>query len=89
MDDWKTPDFLQSMKPKKTKRLSPCSETEIWEKDKFLSIIKYEPYKRNKTALALMWDLNARNHITEDKKYTTKRKVWRRRNLLNSVPFFC
>ncbi|MDN5846323.1 MAG: hypothetical protein L0H53_08630 [Candidatus Nitrosocosmicus sp.] len=62
MDEWKTPDFLQSIKPKKTKRLSPYSETEIWEKDEFLSIIKYEPYKRNKAALALMWDLNARNH---------------------------
>jgi hypothetical protein len=62
MDEWKTPDFLQTLKPKKTKRLSPYSETEIWEKDEFLSIIKYEPYKRNKAALALMWDLNARNH---------------------------
>ena len=28
------------IKPKKTKRLSPYSETEIWEKDEFLSIIK-------------------------------------------------
>jgi len=62
MEEWKTPDFLQTLKPKKTKRLSPYSETEIWEKDEFLSIIKYEPYKRNKAALALMWDLNARNH---------------------------
>lgn len=62
MDEWKTPDFLQTLKPKKTKRLSPYSETEIWDKDEFLSIIKYEPYKRNKAALALMWDLNARNH---------------------------
>ena len=24
--------------------------------------IKYEPYKRNKAALALMWDLSGRNH---------------------------
>ena len=62
MDEWKTPDFLQSLKPKKTKRLSPYSQTEIWDKDEFLSIIKYEPYKRNRAALALMWDLNARNH---------------------------
>ncbi len=62
MDEWKTPVFLQSLKPKKTKRLSPYSETENWDKDEFLSIIKYEPYKRNKAALALMWDLNARNH---------------------------
>ncbi len=62
MDEWTTPDFLQTIKPKKTKRLSPYSETEIWDKDEYLSIIKYEPYKRNKAALALMWDLNARNH---------------------------
>jgi integrase/recombinase XerD len=62
MDSWTTPNFLQSIKPQKTKRLSPYSETEIWDKVEFLSIIKYEPYKRNKAALALMWDLNARNH---------------------------
>ena len=62
MNEWKTPDFLHMLRPKKTKRLSPYSETEIWDKDEFLSIIKYEPYKRNKAALALMWDLNARNH---------------------------
>jgi integrase/recombinase XerD len=62
MDSWTTPNFLQSTKPQKTKRLSPYSETEIWDKVEFLSIIKYEPYKRNKAALALMWDLNARNH---------------------------
>ena len=61
MDEWTHPDFLQTIKPK-TKRLSPYSETEIWEKDEFLSIIKYEPYKRNKAALALMWDRNSRNH---------------------------
>ena len=62
MDFWKTPQFMENIKSKKTKRLSPYSETEIWDKDEFLSIIKYEPYKRNKAALALMWDLNARNH---------------------------
>jgi integrase/recombinase XerD len=62
MDLWKTPPFMVNMKPKKTKRLSPYSETEIWDKDEFLSIIKCEPYKRNKAALTLMWDLNARNH---------------------------
>ncbi len=62
MDGWKTPDFLQALRPKKTKRLSPYSETEIWDKDEFLPIIKYEHYKRNKAALALMWILNTRNH---------------------------
>lgn len=62
MEHWKTPLFMENLKPKKTKRLSPYSEIEIWDKNEFLSIIKYEPYKRNKAALALMWDLNARNH---------------------------
>jgi integrase/recombinase XerD len=62
MDLWKTPKFMESLKSKKTKRLSPYSETEIWEKDEFLSIIKYEPFKRNKAALTLLWDLDARPH---------------------------
>lgn len=62
MDSWNTPHFLLSINPQKTRRLSLYSETEIWDKDEFLSIIKYESYKRNKVALALMWDLNARNH---------------------------
>ena len=48
MDSWKTPEFIGILKPKKTKRLSPYSETEVWEKEEFLSIVKYEPYKRNK-----------------------------------------
>ena len=47
---------------KKTKRLSPYSEAEIWDKDEFLSIIKYEQFQRNKAALALLWDLDARPH---------------------------
>lgn len=59
--NWKTPDFLR-IKLLKTKRLSPYSENEIWEKDELLSIVKYEPHKRNKAILTLLWDLNARNH---------------------------
>lgn len=59
--DWVTPPFAQ-IKEKRTKRLSPYLETELWERDEILSIIKYEPYKRNKAALSLLWDLNARNH---------------------------
>ena len=62
MDLWNTPTFIDSLKPKKTKRLSPYSETEIWEKDEFLSVIKYEQFQRNKAALALLWDLDARPH---------------------------
>jgi len=58
---WKTPSFIQIRK-KKTKRLSPYSETEIWDREEVLSIVKYERYKRNKAALTLLWDLDARNH---------------------------
>src|SRR5918995_7198104 len=60
-DYWETPDFLK-IKTKKTKRISPYVESEIWEKDELLSILKYEPYKRNKAAITLMYDLNARPH---------------------------
>ena len=37
-------------------------ETELWELEELLLAIKYEPFKRNKAALALFWDLDARNH---------------------------
>jgi integrase/recombinase XerD len=30
-DEWKTPPFLQQIKKKKTKRLSPYLETEVWD----------------------------------------------------------
>jgi integrase/recombinase XerD len=59
--DWETPSFAR-IKGKKSKRLSPYSETELWERDEILSIIKYERHKRNKAALSLLWDLDARNH---------------------------
>jgi len=59
--DWTTPPFA-NIKKKKTKRISPYLESELWERDEILSIIKYEPHKRNKAALALLWDLNARLH---------------------------
>jgi len=59
--EWMTPPFAK-IKEKGTKRISPYSETELWERDEILSIIKYEPFKRNKAALTLFWDLNARNH---------------------------
>ncbi|WP_458746030.1 hypothetical protein [Candidatus Nitrosocosmicus sp. T] len=60
-DTWNTPDFI-NLKMKRTKRLSPYLETEIWEKDELITIIKYEPHKRNKAILALLWDLDARPH---------------------------
>jgi integrase/recombinase XerD len=59
--DWKTPDFVQ-IKEKKSKRSSPYSENDIWDRDELLTIIKYEPEIRNKAILALLWDLDARNH---------------------------
>jgi integrase/recombinase XerD len=59
--EWETPSFAR-IKEKRTKRLSPYSETELWERDEILSIVKYEPYLRNKAALTLFWDLDARNH---------------------------
>jgi integrase/recombinase XerD len=59
--EWETPEFVK-IKSKKTKRQSPYLETEIWDRDEILFIIKYEPYTRNKAALTLFWDLDARNH---------------------------
>ena len=59
--DWKTPDFVQ-IKEKKSKRRSPYSENDIWDRDELLTIVKYEPIIRNKVALMLFWDLDARNH---------------------------
>lgn len=61
MEEWNTPLFLK-IKEKRTKRVSPYLESELWEKDDILLITKYEPYKRNKAILTLLWDLNARNH---------------------------
>jgi hypothetical protein len=46
----------------RSKRRSPYSENDIWDRDELLTIIKYEPEIRNKAALMLFWDLDARNH---------------------------
>jgi integrase/recombinase XerD len=52
--EWQTPSFVQ-IKYKKTKRLSPYSETEVWDRDELLTIVKYEPHMRNKAeALGLI-----------------------------------
>jgi integrase/recombinase XerD len=59
--EWTNPDCA-TFKKKKTKRLSPYSQNEIWERDELLAIIKYDTQIRNKAALALFWDLDARNH---------------------------
>ena len=60
-EEWETPTFAR-IREKRSKRISPYLETESCERDELLSLIKYEPYKRNKAALALFWDLDARNH---------------------------
>ncbi len=59
--DWITPEFMK-IKKKKTKRLSPYIDSELWSKEELLLVIKYEQFKRNKAALSLLWDLDARNH---------------------------
>ena len=61
MENWETPGFLK-IKEKRTKRISPYLESELWEKENFLNIMKYENYKRNKAVLSLLWDLDARPH---------------------------
>jgi hypothetical protein len=59
--EWETPVFVR-IKNKNTKRISPYLESELWERDDILTLIKYESHGRNKAALALMWDVDGRNH---------------------------
>ena len=61
ISEWQTPRVAQ-IKKKKTSRVSPYVESELWERDDLLSVVRYESHKRNKAALTLLWDLNARNH---------------------------
>jgi integrase/recombinase XerD len=58
---WYPPEFV-NIKKKRTKRLSPYGEHEIWDIKELQAVIKYEPHKRNKAILSLLWDLNGRNH---------------------------
>jgi hypothetical protein len=50
--DWETPAFIK-IRGKKSKHQSPYIESEIWDRDELLAIVKYEPYVRNKAALTL------------------------------------
>ena len=59
--EWQTPHLAQIMK-KKTSRLSPYVESELWDRNELLNIVKYESHRRNKAALTFLWGLNARNH---------------------------
>lgn len=49
--DWETPDFVK-IKKKKSRRISPYLESELWEKEDLLTIVKYESHKRNKAILS-------------------------------------
>jgi hypothetical protein len=60
-EDLKTPEFVR-IRTKKTKRLSPYSESELWEREDILLITKYEKHRRNKAVITLLWDLDARPH---------------------------
>ena len=40
INNWNTPNFVNINK-KKTKRLSPSNESEIWDREELLSIVKY------------------------------------------------
>ena len=59
--DRETPETVR-IKSRKSKRVSPYPESDIWDLEELKTLIKYEPYLRNKAAIALMWDLNGRNH---------------------------
>jgi integrase/recombinase XerD len=59
--DWQTPEIVR-IKSRRSKRLSPYSDSDIWDLEELKTLVKYEPYLRNKAAIALMWDLNGRNH---------------------------
>lgn len=61
-DDWTTSDFVK-IKQKPSKRITPYLESEIWERDKLLTLLKYEPYTRIKAILTLKWDLDSRPHV--------------------------
>jgi hypothetical protein len=46
----------------KTKRQSPYDVAQIWDLHEMLQILPYATHIRNKAAITLFWDLNARNH---------------------------
>ena len=58
---WITPDFIK-IKKKQSKRTSPYTGNDIWERDELQAVIKYEISRRNKAIIALLWDLDARPH---------------------------
>jgi hypothetical protein len=60
-EEWETP-HLVKIRDKKTKRQSPYDVAQIWDLHEMLRILPYATHIRNKAAITLFWDLNARNH---------------------------
>jgi ssDNA-binding Zn-finger/Zn-ribbon topoisomerase 1 len=60
-NSWETPAFAK-MQHMKATRKSPYADAEKWDKGEILSILRYCTHPRNKAALGLFWDLDARNH---------------------------
>ena len=56
------PPHLLKLKERRLNGSVHYTETELWDRDEILFIVKYEPHIRNKAALTLFWDLGARNH---------------------------
>ena len=63
--------------------MSPYLESEIWEQEELLTIIKYQSHVRNKAILTLLWDLDARPHEITLLKIPPEPKVlW---NMMNTL----
>lgn len=60
-DIWQTPVFAQ-IRRQKSARKSPYADAEKWDRNEIMTIIPYSTNARNKAALGLFWDLDARNH---------------------------
>jgi hypothetical protein len=60
MSLWETPPFIK-ITHKKSKRVSPYTADETWELDEIKTILKYETNPRNKAAITMFWDFDARN----------------------------
>jgi hypothetical protein len=61
-DDVSTLTFPEGIRVSCLEAANLCSQTELWTRDELLLVVKYELFKRNKAALTLFWDLDARNH---------------------------
>jgi len=54
--------FFPQNQSKEGKKKQSIFGNRVWERDDLLLVVKYELFKRNKAALTLFWDLDARNH---------------------------